>query len=578
MTSNLFEIPQFGEDIDLEGTLLSIDKADCEESLCDFVQGGWKYIDPNPYVHGWHIEAIAEHLQAVADGDIRRLVINVPPRTSKSSIVSVAFPAWTWTQPIKSHTSGAGVQFLFASYAQSLSIRDSTKCRRLVDSPWYKSRWGDRVQLTSDQATKIRFDNISGGYRLATSVGGALTGEGGSIIVVDDPHNAVEMDSDLVRQNTLDWWDNSLSTRLNDPKKGAYIVIMQRLHEDDLTGHIMSKNSRNWTHLCLPMKYEWSRHSYTKIGWDDPRGLDEDGNALVIVDESSGDRIAVSSEAQKILDEEREGVLLCPERFGSEEIFNLESSLGPYQSAGQLQQRPEPKGGGIFKRDWWQLWEPEKFPAFDYVIASIDTAYTTREENDPSAMTVWGVFSHRINRTNRVVFHDKFYDINEDLLSQETSQRVMLMHAWQGRYELHELIEKVAETCRKMKVDRLLIESKASGISVAQEIRRMYVGTDFAVQLIDPKSQDKVARAYSVQHLFSEKMIYAPDRSWADMVITQCGQFPKGKHDDIVDTVTQALRYLRMTNIVQRGEEVTRDLKDKMSDYKGGELLPLYPV
>ena len=574
---DLASLTHIPDDLDVQSTLLDIDRSDCEESLSDFTRGGWKYIDPNPYVHGWHIDAIAEHLQAVVDGDIRRLVINVPPRTSKSSIVSVAFPAWTWAQPVKNHTSGPGVQFLFASYAQSLSIRDSTKCRRLIDSPWYKERWGSRVKLTSDQATKIRFDNTGGGYRLATSVGGALTGEGGAIIVVDDPHNAIEMESDLIRQNTLDWWDNSLSTRLNDPKKGAYIVIMQRLHEDDLTGHILAKNSRNWTHLCLPMKYEWSRHSHTVIGWDDPRGLDDDGEPMVIVDEG-GNRLAVSSEAQDILNNEREGVLLCPERFGLEEVSGLESDLGPYQSAGQLQQRPEPKGGGIFKSDWWKLWEPEKFPAFDYVIASLDTAYTTREENDPSALTVWGVFTHRINKTNRIVFHDAFYDINEDLLSQETSQRVMLMHAWQGRYELHELIAKVAETCRKLQVDRLLIESKASGLSVAQELRRLYVGTDFAVQLIDPKSQDKVARAYSVQHLFSEGMIYAPERSWSDMVITQCAQFPKGKHDDIVDTVTQALRYLRMTNIVQRGEEVTRDLKDKMLDYSSVDTTPLYPV
>jgi predicted phage terminase large subunit-like protein len=558
---------------DHDRMLLEIDAVDCEESLSEFVRGGWKYIDPNPYVHGWHIDALSEHLQAVVDGDIRRLVINIPPRTSKSSITSVAFPAWTWTQPEKSHTSGPGVQFLFASYAQSLSIRDSTKCRRLIDSPWYKERWNNRVQLTQDQATKIRFDNMQGGYRLATSVGGALTGEGGSIIVVDDPHNAVEMESDLIRRNTLDWWDNSLSTRLNDPKRGAYIVIMQRLHEEDLTGHILSRNVGDWTHLCLPMEYEWNRHSVTSIGWNDPRGCDDEGEPLVLLG-PNGERLARDSEAQRTLQEEREGVLLTPDRFGPDEIRILKAQLGPYQSAGQLQQRPEPKGGGIFKRDWWQLWEDDKFPAFEYILASLDTAYTEKEENDPSAMTVWGVFTHKINQPNRIVYRDNsFY---EDYLTTETAHRVMLMNAWEGRFEIHELISKVAETCVKFKVDRLLIESKASGISVAQELRRLYTNTNFAVQLMDPKTQDKVARAYSIQHLFSEKLVYAPDRAWADMVITQCASFPKGKHDDLVDSVTQALKYLRSTNIIQRGEEVVRELEDKMMDYGGAKLEPLY--
>lgn len=572
MSLNEFDLKSLNG-VDINRKLLEIDAADCEESLSDFVRGGWKYIDPNPYVHGWHIDAVAEHLQAVVDGDIRRLVINIPPRTSKSSIVSVAFPAWTWAQPISTHTSGPGVQFLFASYAQSLSIRDSTKCRRLIDSPWYKERWADRIQLTSDQATKIRFDNKQGGYRLATSVGGALTGEGGAIIVVDDPHNAIEMESDLVRQNTLDWWDNSLSTRLNNPKKGAFIVIMQRLHEEDLTGHILSRNVGDWTHLCLPMRYEWNRHSVTSIGWNDPRGLDDQGEPLVLVD-STGARYARDSAAQTVLDEEKEGQLLTPDRFGPDEIRILESQLGPYQSAGQLQQRPEPKGGGIFKRDWWQLWGQDQFPPFEYILASLDTAYTEKEENDPSALTVWGVFTHKLNQPTRLVFKDgSFYD---DFLTSETSQRIMLMNAWQGRLELHELVEKVADICRRMKVSRLLIESKASGISVAQELRRLYAGTDFAVQLTDPKSQDKVARAYSIQHLFSEGMIYAPDRAWADMVMTQCSSFPKGKHDDLVDTVSQALRYLRQTNIIQRGEEVVRDLEGRMLDYDSTKVEPMY--
>ena len=213
-------------------------------------RSAWRYIDSSPFTPGWPIEAVAEHLQAVADGDIKRLIINIPPRCAKSTLTSVAFPAWTWCQPWTSPTSGPGVQFLHASYAQQLSLRDSVKCRRLIESPWYQSLWGDRFKLTSDQNTKTRFDNDRNGSRLSTSVGSALTGEGGSIIVVDDPNAAQEAHSEATIASTIEWWDSALSTRLNDPKTGAFVVIQQRLSEEDLTGHIMSKDEGEWTHLC----------------------------------------------------------------------------------------------------------------------------------------------------------------------------------------------------------------------------------------------------------------------------------------------------------------------------------------
>ena len=178
--------------IDIDKVKKDLLRYDCEQSLYTFMKHGWKYIDPNPFVPGWHLEAIAEHLQAVCDGDIKRLIINQPPRTSKSSMM-VAFDAWTWAQSNISDTSGPGVQFLHSSYAQTLSIRDSVKTRRLISSPWYQDLWGDRFMLMGDQNAKTRFDNTAGGYRLATSVGGALTGEGGGVIIIDDPHNAVEM-------------------------------------------------------------------------------------------------------------------------------------------------------------------------------------------------------------------------------------------------------------------------------------------------------------------------------------------------------------------------------------------------
>lgn len=568
-----------GQQIDIEKQLQELDRADCEDNLYTFLKHAWRYIDSSTFTDGWPIEAVAEHLQAVADGEIKRLIINIPPRCAKSSLTSVAFPAWVWAQPEKfwGPTSGPGVQFLHASYAQQLSLRDSVKCRRLIESPWYQSLWGDRFRLTGDQNTKTRFDNDKNGSRLSTSVGSALTGEGGSIIVVDDPNAAQEAFSEATIASTIEWWDSALSTRLNDPKTGAFVVIQQRLSEEDLTGHIMSKDEGEWTHLCLPMRYEWRRHSITQIGWEDPRGIDEEGESLVTTDED-GNRIPTSPDAEVEL-ENREGALLWPERFGDREVAILEKQLGPWAAAGQLQQRPEPKGGGIIKREWWQPWERSNYPNMDFVLATLDTAYTTKSENDPSAMTVWGVFSSDVSvmaptqaalRGGELVNYSRQYT--------EVAPRVMLMYAWQGRYELHDLVQKVADTCRRMQVDTLLIENKAAGHSVAQEIRRMYGYERFGVSMFDPKSQDKLARLYSVQHLFAEGLVFAPGYEWAEMVITQVGTFPKGKHDDLVDTVSMALRHLRDTGMILRPDEWRAETEDALKFRGNNEFTPLYPI
>jgi predicted phage terminase large subunit-like protein len=538
----------------LEDSWLAVDRRRCEESLYRFMQGAWKYIDTKPFVPGWHLEAIAEHLEAVCDGEISRLIINQPPRTSKSSML-VAFDAWVWAQRHVSTTSGPQVQFLHSSYAGNLSIRDSVKTRRLMSSVWYQQRWGNRFMLTGDQNTKIKFENDKGGYRLSTSVGGQLTGDGGDVLVIDDPHNTGEAESEAVRQGVLDWYDQSMSTRFNDPRTGALILVMQRLHEDDLCGHILGSDlGGEFVHLMLPMEYERDRAVMlypNAIGWSDPRT--------------------------------EEGELLTPERFGPKEVARLKSGLGPYGSAGQLQQRPEPKGGGILKRDWWMLWNEAKFPNLTYIIASLDTAYTEKQENDPSAMTVWGVFEDVRSGSGANAFmskpgkrvHGEGTGMSSVVGRPHT--KVILMAAWQERLELHDLVEKVIATTKRFNIDKLLIESKASGQSVAQEIRRLYQSSNFAVQLVDPGAQDKRARAYSVQHLFSEGMVYAPDRAWADMVITQCAAFPKAKHDDLVDTVTQAVRHLRDIGLLVRSEERDAEEQEAMQ-FRGNNVQPLYPV
>lgn len=531
--------------IDLQRQLEALDRVDCEESLYLFLTHAWKYIDASPWKDGWPIEAVAEHLQAVCDGDIKRLIVNIPPRHGKSTITSVAFPAWVWAQQERSPTSGPGVQFLMASYANQLVLRDSVKCRRLIESPWYQRMWGDRFKLNSDQNTKSRFSNDQGGERLITSVGAAVTGEGGSVIVIDDPNSASEAFSEATIESTKEWWDGTMSTRLNDMKTGAYIIIQQRLAEDDLTGHVLEKEADGWTHLCLPMRYEPDRSFVTNIGWEDPRT--------------------------------RDGELLWPDRFGEDEVKKLERALGPFMAAGQLQQRPEPAGGGVIKRDWWKLWEERSFPPMDYIIASLDTAYTTKTNNDYSALSIWGVFTTDANAVANRILDAEGRPMYFDRQQSEFAPRLMLMHAWQERLEFHDLVEKVAKTCKALKVDKLLVENKAAGISVSQELRRLYGYEGFAVQLSDPKSMDKLARLYSVQHLFADGMVYAPDKEWAEMVITQVGQFPKGKHDDLVDTVSMSIRHLRDIGLLTRSAERIHEL-DRQKVYPGKQDAPLYPA
>jgi len=215
----------------------------------------------------------------------------------------------------------------------------------------------------------------------------------------------------------------------------------------------------------------------------------------------------------------------------------------------------------------------------DFIIATLDTAYTTKTENDPSAMTVWGVFSSDVSVMAPTHAGMRGGDrLNYTRSYTETAPRVMLMYAWQGRYELHDLVTKVAETCRKLQVDTLLIENKAAGHSVAQEIRRMYGYEKFGVSMFDPKSQDKLARLYSVQHLFAEGLVFAPFHQWAEMVISQVGTFPKGKHDDLVDTVSMAMRHLRDTGVIVRPDEWRAETEDALRFKGNNQWTPLYPV
>jgi hypothetical protein len=429
---------------------LAEERAALEGSLIDFVEAAWPSLDSAVYQPCWAVDAICEHLQAVTEGQIRKLLVNVPPRSGKTLVTSVCFPAWTWARAEKSYLSGPQVRFLCGSYNDDLSLQNSTKHRRLILSPSYQRLWGKRFKLRSDQNAKSNFETSEGGSRISTSARGSLLGIGGDLILIDDPHNSSQAESDAERLMARTWWREISTTRLNDPKQSGIVVIMQRLHEDDVSGLILSSEwSSDWTHLCVPMEYEWRRHCVTGIGWQDPRGLDANDRPLITIT-PNGERVPRDGAAAYELDK-REGTLMWPERFGAREISAIKAELGPYLASGRLAQSPRPAKGGIFDRSWWKLYESpdNKFPPFEHLIASLDSAFTSDQQNDPSALTVWGIFQTEDKKSRIMLVHAwrKHLAFSGPRIEKEPNENVLLYkHRAQPSWGLMEWVE---HTCTR---------------------------------------------------------------------------------------------------------------------------------
>ena len=476
------------------------DRRAASASLYEFVKQSWHVVEPGiEFAPSWHIEEICEHLEALSTSEIRKLLINIPPRHSKSTIVSVMYPAWEWlTQPEE--------KFLCASYSSVLSIRDNLKTRRLIQSPWYQERWGHMFTLSGDQNAKQRFENNKTGYRIATSVGGTATGEGGSRLLLDDPHSAQDAQSEVMRESALEWFDIVWSTRLNDPKKDAMVTIMQRLHEKDISGHIL-EDIGGWEHLMIPAEWDGKRRK-TILGPYDPR--------------------------------KTVGELICPQRFGEKEITDLKKLLGAYGTAGQLQQEPTPTTGGILKTSYVNLWPHDKgLPPFEYILQSYDCAFTEKTTGDPTACTVWAVFTF------------------------EGARQLMLIDAWDEHLSYPDLRQRAIKDwgteyggmtekspfARARRPDRVLVEAKASGQSLLQDLRLAKVP---AVGY-NPGNADKISRAHQASPTLELGLVWVPESrklpgqhvSWANAFMKQLAKFPVADHDDYVDTFTQAIIYLK---------------------------------
>lgn len=463
-------------------TLSHIDRIAFERELGwrsfkHFVQMAWHIIEPaTPLKWGWAMDAICDHLQAVSEGKFNRLLINIPPAMSKSILTGVMWCAWDWTR-------NPWRRFLSASHSIGLSTRDSMKCRRIIESEWYQARWP--IKLQDDQNAKQKFENEKTGFRQAAPFT-SLTGERGDILNIDDPISVFDGNSDAVLTECELVFRETVPTRLNN-ERSSIVVTMQRVNERDVSGIIL-KDMPDYVHLCLPMRFEPDRRCVTPI-FADPRTID--------------------------------GELLFPERFAEAQVASLERSMGSYATAGQLQQRPTPRGGGIFKDTWWQ-YAPTP-DAFRFTVIYADTAQKTDTHNDFSVFQLWG-----FGYDGRAYLIDQIRD------KWESPQLLTQARAFWNK---HKARRQSPPRCMK-------IEDKSSGTGLIQQLKQ---GDKVAGHPVIPvraieRNRDKVSRAYDVTpQIEAGRVVLPPDAPWLSDYLKEFATFPNGSHDDMIDPTMDAI-------------------------------------
>lgn len=487
--------------LDLRKLLSLSNELLARKSLREFVRQAWPLVEPaKPFLPNWHIDAISDHLQAVSEGKIRKLLINVPPGHAKSLIVSVLWPAWQWlNRPMW--------RGLFASYADELSIRDSVRCRALLETPWYQETFAPNWKLSGDQNVKSWFENTAKGVRLSLSVGGKGTGFRGDCIVVDDPLNAKEQFSENALDSCIFWWDQVMSSRLNDMATGAKVIIMQRLSERDLAAHVLSQGG--YEHLNLPSEFEPDRRAKTSIGWSDPR---------------------------KVV-----GELLFPGLFPEDVMDEIKRDLGPQGYAAQHQQRPSPAEGGILKRHWWRYW---KYPGQSLPPVTVRGA--DGEMIDCLVIDIPGI--HEIGQSWDCAFKDtKSSDYVVGQAWGRAGADRFLLEQDRGRKNLPATVDAVRDMTALLS-DRFpelpdshskFIEDKANGPAVIQSLQHEIAG----LLPVNPEG-GKAARASAVSPQVASGNVYLPhpaNAPWVKGFVEECASFPAGAHDDQMDAATQLL-------------------------------------
>ena len=399
----------------------------------------------------------------------------MPPRSLKSHAAAVAFPAF-----ILGHNPSA--QIICASYGQDLASKHSLDCRTLMTSEWYRRLFPTR--LAPQKQSLQEFLTTQNGFRLATSVGGVLTGRGADFIILDDPLKPDEALSETQRKGVNEWYDHTLYSRLNDKQNGCILIIMQRLHEDDLVGHVLEQE--NWEHVRLP--------------------------AIAEEDETH----VIESFYKTRTVRRRVGEALHPEREPLAVLQHVRRTLGEYNFAGQYQQQPSPLGGGMVKKEWFRSYIPGQQPArFDLIFQSWDTANKCTELSDFSVCTTWG-------RRNK---------------------RLYLLHVLRQRLDYPQLKRAVMQQASQFEPSNILIEDKASGTQLIQELTREGI---CGVTCYEPGGLDKIMRMHSVTSTIENGFVYLPtEADWLAVYLHELTSFPSGKHDDQADSTSQALNWAK---------------------------------
>lgn len=478
---------------------LDIDRALGEKSLKDYLVMAWPHVEPaRAYMDNWSADAICEHLEAVHRREIRRLIINVPPGTTKSITTSVIWPTWTWIQD-------PGTKWITSSYSGRISRRDALRARHLLESKWFQGRWGHLWQHDPDNWSSIEYRNLQGGFRFATTVGGGATGEHADHQLVDDPIKPLDargarVDSAAL-QVCLEWWDETMATRVVDPQRSTRTIIMQRLHERDLSGHCGSTG--DYVHLNLPMRGE--RSCVITVP-----------HSCSLATNDKGEELPPTPIGYK--DTRQEGELLWPERFPEDVLQERKKELGARGVAAQDQQRPVPAGGGIFKREWVKHWTQFPKGRGATMIQSWDCAFKGTADSDFVVGQVW------------VRLGADFYLIDQVRAQMDFSGTAKAVETLSAKWP---------------RAIRKLIEDKANGPAVIAHLKNKLPG----LHPVNPQG-GKIARANAVVPLWECGNVWLPPpnerygwvHDFIEEVVTFTGD--PGRPDDQVDAMTQGLVHL----------------------------------
>lgn len=466
----------------------AVDAELARRCLSDFVRLMWPVIEPAaPIRWAWYLDAICEHLEAVTRGEIRRLIVNMPPRHLKSSVISVLWPCWEWLQD-------PTIRYLTASYRLDLAVRDSVRSRRVMATPLYRAliRPDRTWKFTSDQNEKSRYENDRTGVRLCTAPGAGTTGEGGNRRIVDDPHDVRGVVSDTERKATLEWLDIAFSSRANDPKRDAMVVVMQRLHENDATAHLLGQGG--YEHLCLPTLYECDSPARrtTSIGFIDPRT--------------------------------EEGELLSPDHMGPAEVAEAKLRLGSAGFAAQHQQRPAPASGLMFQRAWFRRWDVLP-PKFDEVMCSVDLAFRGKGDRRSAAAEVENLV-------------DPDYCVFD--IWGRVGSNLYLVDERRGQWDFVRAMREMIELCAQYpQAKKKLIEAKANGDALISMLKDKIPG----IVPFEPGAHgSKVQRATSCVPYVEAGNIHIPSArvfAWSEQWLDELCTFPLAKNDDRVDAFSQ---------------------------------------